>query len=316
MDNVVRSVNIWETKWNDNFIFLQNYEELIRYMKENKDFSFNLCDTYVPGNSERTIYDSIANKNNIYLTYTDEMHPITIINTSFSKKILISPVFFNQHKDQLKTFIKKHIVEKLDEKPFSVYIPDFIVDDELLNNIISNGDLREVNINIVECVGVYLTEEQLQKLSGSHLEVFLKGEKISSKYAIKIYTWSDLETVENLLLKDDLNAKELENFTYINDKCVIKISAINKIDERKYVENLVRIFNILKSHNRSYNIKIEINNRELLMQSGLLNFSNINLIINNDLYDYKKEELLSEEEKLEELVKPIKEANLSPYEKY
>lgn len=316
MDNVAVKLNIWETNLKDKFMFLQNYEELFKFMEENDVFSFSLCDTYVPGNPENTIYDMTANRDNIHLTYTDEQHPVAILNNPWGIKILINSEFFNKYKEKFKNFIKTHIMKKFDNKLSSIYIPDFIVDDELVNNIVSNDKLKEKTINIKDCTGVYLTEEQLKKLSESRLDISLKGDKISSKYAINYHTWSELETIETLLLKDDLSDKDLANFPYINDKCVISINSLNENDERKYVENLVRIFNVLQSHNKNYNIKIRIKNRELLMQNGLLNFSNINLTIFNDLYDYKKEELLNEEELLNKLVKPIKEANLSPYEKY
>lgn len=110
--------------------------------------------------------------------------------------------------------------------------------------------------------------------------------------------------------------QDIANFVYINDNAVVSISSTNKNDEIKYVANLLRIFKQLQSHNRQYNISIMINNRELLMKSGILHFSNINLIIDNDSYDYKKEEFLKEDEKLEQLAGRVRDANLSPYEKY
>lgn len=79
---------------------------------------------------------------------------------------------------------------------------------------------------------------------------------------------------------------------------------------------MIKICNILKTHNKTYNIQISINNRELLKQSGILHTPNINFTIYNDLYEYKQDEYLKEEEQLDKLIEPIKNTNLSPYEKY
>lgn len=117
----------------------------------------------------------------------------------------------------------------------------------------------------------------------------------------------------------NISEQEIDKLINSNKEDTIVILPSNKetiIDEKIYLNQLKRIFEILKKHNRTYNIHISIKNRELLKQSGLLNYPNINLTINNDLYNYTKEEYLKEEEQLETLIKPIKEANLSPYEKY
>lgn len=273
---------------------------------------------YIPGNHEKNVYDRIANVNNTCLTYTDEHHPVTILNanTKWLKQILINSGFFEQYREQLKEFIKMSIISKFDGELHSISIPDFVVDDDLVNIIISNENLADTNISIVECLGEYLTPDQIKKLSESRLEISLYNENVSTKYAIGLKTWKELETSTSLSFKDDLREQDIANFVYINENAVISIGSFNRNDEPKYVDNLLRIFKALQSHNRKYNIKVEINNRELLMQSGILDFSNINLVVSNDLYEYGKEEFLKEDEKLEQLVKPIREADLSPYEKY
>lgn len=143
---------------------------------------------------------------------------------------------------------------------------------------------------------------------------------------IGCHTYDKIMTKQELLLSDidKLSPEEINNFIYIPEETEITFSqyqinlakSYDFSDERLYLNTLVKIFKILSSHNKPYNIHIKIENRELLKQSGLLDCSNINLTIHNDCYEYNKEEYLKEEEQLARLIKPIKEADLSPYEKF
>lgn len=146
---------------------------------------------------------------------------------------------------------------------------------------------------------------------------------------IKHYNIEEITTNKEITLTTDLNKNDIQNFQYINEDTTITIMPLfdqifhNTIgtesfyDEKVYFENLKRIFNILKTHNRTYNIKIQASNRELLKQSQILeSYPLINFTINSDFYDYSKEEFQSEEQQLEELIQPINKSNLSTYEKF
>ena len=130
------------------------------------------------------------------------------------------------------------------------------------------------------------------------------------------------EYIENKLnqfrIDIDITNEELQKLITIKDNKQIRIDypSPEDINERIYLSELKRIFDILNSHQKTYNIEINIKNRKLLNQSNLLNYQNINLTINNDYHTYTKEEYLSEEQQLDNLIKQIKESNLSPYEKY
>lgn len=138
-------------------------------------------------------------------------------------------------------------------------------------------------------------------------------ENIFSSYTIK-----DLQTKETIRLKDNIDSKELKYFKYINNDATIYIEPPKYLnnDESLYFNNLKNIFDIINLHNKHYNICINIENFELFKQSNLLNYKNISLIIINDFYRYTKEEFLKDNEILEKIIIPIKESNLSPYEKY
>ena len=313
-----KKLNIWETSFEYICIFLTNIEELLKYIKDNNTSNLTIHETYNPKNQQKCIFDRWASRRKISLTYTDKEHPITIINLEdVEHNILINPEFFNQHKDILKEETKKIILEKLKETTNKIHIPDFIIDNEIINILCNNNNLSKTNIYIDNIINLTLTKEQINKFKQSHLEVFHNRKKISTKYLINNYTIKDLQAQDSLSFDKFPNIKKINNFIYINENCIIDFSkASDDYDELKYLSNLNKIFKILNEHNRTYNIKISINNRELLKQSNILNYNNINLTITNDLYDYQKEEYLKEEEQLDKLIEPIKNANLSPYEKY
>lgn len=310
-----RKVNVWESKFKDNFLYLNSLVDLKMYMKENKIFTFSIFDTFIPGNSQNTIYDRVAERCNVELTYTDKEHPVSVC-IGFRKEIILNTCFFNEHKDELKEFIKEQLMSEFKNIKYSVNVPDFVIDDEILDILLSHDGLANTTISIMECFGNYLTEEQLNKITNSHRTVRFRGNELSSNKAIKYTTWNDLETKDKLSFDVDLTDIEVNRLSNIKNGAVIELDAVNKNDEVEYISNLVRIFKILDSHNKKYNIKIKIENRELLIQSGILNYPNIDVVIENDLHDYKKDEFLKEDEQLEVLVKPIKESNLSVYEKY
>lgn len=310
-----RKVNVWESKFKDNFLYLNSLNNLKMYMIKNKIFTFSICDTFIPGNSQNTIYDRAAERSNVELTYTNKEHPVSVC-IGFRKEIILNTGFFNQHKEELKEFIKEQLMSEFKNIKYSVNVPDFVVDDEILDILLSHDGLVNTTISIMECFGNYLTEEQLNKITNSHRTVRFRGNELSSNKAIKYTTWNDLESEDKLSFDVDLTDIEVDRLSYTKDGAVIELDAVNKNDEIEYINNLVRIFKILDSHNKKYNIKIKIENRELLIQSGILNYANINLTIFNDLYYYKKDEFLKEDEQLNALVRPIKESTLSPYEKY
>ena len=134
------------------------------------------------------------------------------------------------------------------------------------------------------------------------------------------YTKKDLKETENIILTVPLKEAELKNLKYIKNNTTIKLTYQNKelFDEEKYYTYIKSFLNQLMSIKKSINIQIKVTNRELLRQSKIINNipNNINLKIENDEYVYTLEEYMQEEKKLEEMIIPIRESNLSPFEKY
>ena len=126
---------------------------------------------------------------------------------------------------------------------------------------------------------------------------------------------------------NDFKRKDYLTLTNINDIELNKIrllknnSTINikpNTDELTYYQNIQKVFDYLRTINKTYNIRIYVNNRELFRKSNFLKYipNNINLIIYSNDYEYNLKEYQKEENKLEAIVSPIRNSHLSPLEKY
>lgn len=156
----------------------------------------------------------------------------------------------------------------------------------------------------------------LKKIKIAYLKA--KNKINSSKFVLESYTLDDLIEKETIHIYKPKYKKEFENLLLTKENITIILgSIIDNGDEIKFLNTVTRTIKKLEKHNRKYNIKIIINDRELLNKSAIFdNLKNINLIIDIDMEEYTKEEFLDTEEKINNLINPIKEANLSPYEKY
>ena len=318
MNQETKNINIWESNLKEYFTHTNNIDELLNYFEKENTYEFIIRTNYNPKERTKTFLDTIAKKNNLSITYTDSNHNVTIYNQdNINKEIFINPTFFETHKNILINYTKEKVLKKIDTRPSYIIIPDFLITDELIDLIVTSDKLKNTNIHFTNNTNKYLTESQIKKIRYAHLEVNYYEEQISTRKAFQFYTFEDLKTKSELKFKTNLTDTELENFNYINKSAIITFDKeIDDFNEKLYIENLSKIFKTLKKHQRNYNIKINISNRELLNKSDILNIPNINLIIFNDLYDYQKEEYLREEIQLDKLIEPIKNAKLSPYEKY
>lgn len=327
----MKNLNLWETKQKDKYIYFNNLSNYFQYLTEkNLPMTFFLKDTYISDNEPQNYLENKALKENINLTFTDEEHPIAISNFSFLDNY-INPSFFEQHKEEFIKLAKENLKNQLINNSYSIDIPDFIAKESILDEIIkeynlniSTEDLLYKTYRFYQITNKSLSEEDIQKIKDNHLEFYIKNEseskQISTKHVIGYYTIKELKELKSISIDIPIERKEVDNFIYINDSATIRLTPkTNSIDDEKtFFNNLKNIFTILATHNKKYNINIEVENREFLRQSELLNNlpSNINLIIENDLTQYDVETYLQEEDKLEKLIAPIREANLSPLEKY
>ena len=89
-------------------------------------------------------------------------------------------------------------------------------------------------------------------------------------------------------------------------------------EEIKYYKMLTKLFSKLSKYNRIFKIEINPYNLEILRESNLLNKvpKNVELHIIHDCDEYTFDEFMHQEEKIEKLVAPIRDSNLSSLEKY
>lgn len=90
------------------------------------------------------------------------------------------------------------------------------------------------------------------------------------------------------------------------------------IDEQAYLEEIKKIFNILKASKNGYIIKIDVKNRELFRGSRFLSNvpPNVMLSISASETVYNQKEYCNEERKIENMINLIRTTKLSPFEKY
>ena len=330
--NNVKEFKLWETKvGEENYIYFTNVDDFFKYIEEHNGLtSYTIKDNYNVENEAEDFLDDLALKNNINLVYTDKDHPIALNHSGLFGNY-ISSSFFEANKEKFKEYELKKLQKSTSEKRPFIRFPSFIFSDEVLKMIV---DANIGNSSIV-CHEVdsdfKITDEQRKFLQENHIDFkityrFKDSEQVSTKEIIGDYTFEELKTSKHILITLPIEQKDIDNFIYINENAVIELEGYEREkyslepnrNEVEYFKNIIEIMKSLESHNRKYNIKIDVKNRQLLEQSNLLNSipNNINVTINFDRYDYDIETYQKEEEKLEKLVAGIKNSNLSPFEKY
>ena len=317
--------NLWESNFADKYHFFKDIESYFNFLLENNlNLSFSLKEKFTPGNVIESVIDNIGNKNNIEISYTDESHPIAIPKdtdfTIFSS--YIHPSFFEKHKDEFIKFAQNKLLTDLNNNKISISIEDYALTDELFEEILTNEAHKEKFFYYRVVTDNNLTEEQIKRIKDNHLEFTINGkekEKISSKYIINYYTIKALKEIKHISIDIPIDF-DPELFKYINESAEININLSNteKIDEEYKFNEIKKIVNILSTHNHKYNIKFSVDNRELLRKSNLLNSlpNNISLSISISTSTYDIDTYQKEEAKLEKLIAPIRDSNLSPLEKY
>ena len=330
MDSV-REYKLWETNiGQDKYKFFSNVDELFQYIQENQAlFSYKIKNNYNIGNYEEDMLESIASRDNVNLIYVDYDHPIALSNDIIFSTY-ISKEFFQIHRKKFEEYELEKLKKAINEKSPFIYFTNITFNDELLDFIVNSNignsviTCREVDDNFV------ITEEQRKILKDHHIEFhasyrFKDFEQVSTNIIIGNYTFEELKTLHRVLINLPIEKSIIDNFVYINDNATIIFDGYerDKYDlnpnrnEIKYFNDIVKIMNQLSNHNKTYNIEIEVTNRQILEKSNLLKSipSNVNITVVYERQKYDIETYIKEEEKLEKLVSDIKNSNLSPFEK-
>ena len=303
--------NLWETNIKKDYQFINSIEEVVKLIKENNLTHFEVKEKFIPGDKITNILDNTASKNSFIFNYTDDTHNLAISSKYVN---IINPKFYKKYEKE----IKKAFVEQAKSTSKSYYhINKYNFSDELLNELI-----KKENISLY-FEDVKLTDKQLQKIKDNFLNAFARFDgvqtKISDIYAYSCYTknmLADMDTIS--IYKNNLLEDNILNLRYLKENASINISLTDNLmtEEEKLTlikDNLIK----LESLNKKYMVTFSLNERGIFNKLFKdLKFNNLDLIIDNDYYNYSMEEYNYEEEKLELLVKDIIDKDLSPFEKF
>ena len=139
-----------------------------------------------------------------------------------------------------------------------------------------------------------------------------KSISINKEYEFYSY---DFERSKNVTIYSDISNKEINDFKE-SDELIITIDNVEE-DEEGYYKKALIILEKFDKLDKKFTIKVKCNKRSLFDKYfSEKKYNNINLLVNNDFYDYPIEEYLKEEKVLNLMVNNINDSNCTPFEKY
>lgn len=308
--------NLWDLNIKDTYFFTNDINKFLECIEnELINTDFLVTEQYKPGDSVNNILENKANKENIYLTYTDNDHQVAIATSDYYDTV-INPEFFQKYKKEIKETFNKTI--KNSKKTY-FSLNTNLFNDELFDYLITNR--WDATLYLKDIV---LTEEQLKKLDNLFMNITLENnnikKQICSKYAFDYKTPNELKNLNKLSIYLNNSIQEkFENLRFLPDNAIIDIMICDYNHDYSEEEILTLIsekLDILDKLNKKFIVKIPVDKRNIFQKLFKTNYNNLDLIIKNDLYEYPYQQYLDEEKKLDSIVEPIKNANLSPLEKY
>lgn len=311
----MQEINFWETNvYQKNYKCNNNINEILDLIRKGELLSFAVCDKFVAGDEIKCPWEKNIG-NDIIINYTDSDHSVIISNGIFLN--FMSKMFFDRHKEEIINAFKEYY-QNTNLSNYSV--PGFVFSDEILDILLKKGDI------FLRIKDVVLTKEQINRIKEKNIDAFLTNKdstkQISSRYIFAGYTVDTIKNSKVLLIScTELDKVELRNLKYINNGTIISMlnsdvvaTSLNEEDDLKKISQLALC---LDDVGKKVTIKIPLTKRSLFSKYFEdLNLKNVDLIIRNDNYEYSYFEYLKEEAQLNNMVKDIKESNLSPLEKY
>ena len=223
----------------------------------------------------------------------------------------INKDFFEKNKARLINAITERIVND----DFSVIVHDYIFSKDFLVKLAKN-----YNGQTVYFCNIKLSKEDINFLRENHIEAFEKTEhenrKVSTKYAYDYITFEKLKETNELNIYTDISSEQINNLKYCNDGTLISISNIY-FDEKDYFEDTIDLLNKLEKFDKNLSVRIYCDKKSNLPSSILTrDFGKLNIVINYELNDYSIEEYKNEESILDDMIKDIKDSDLSTFEKF
>ena len=309
----MKVVNLWELNDITDIKYTNDINEFLELIKYGEIRDFKIRDFYDASKPANSTFESIFHKEGVSFNYVSDEYPILISNNNLLPNV-VSPKFYKEHEKEIK-------------EAFCYYFDHKSADYLLIHSYEYSSELIDViikkNIEWVDFQDVEVSQEDIKKLRDNYISASLikNGESIqlSTNKVIGNYTFKRLDEERKLLFTlNDLLESNLDNCKYIKDNVDIEILGKDlDVDEEHYYKAVKIFLNHLSRVGKRFDVKIYVINRSIFKKVfNEERFNNLNIFINNDLHDYRYEEYLEEDKKLDELVEPIKNANLSPLEKY
>lgn len=303
------TINMWNNEYNDEYTYYYNINSFLKAIEKGQfkyDFSFK--SKYKYGEKITNPYELNALLKKYNIKYTDKDHPICL--GPFES--YIDKDFFEKNKKEIINKIQKKILN--DTTSSFITINKYVLSENFLKKI-----LEKYNNQRLIFKNVLLNETQKKILKENHIyaDEIINGQKksISTNIAYGSYTFQDLNKQRNINIASDIKDEEIQNFKNINN-LIITIDNIENSEE-EYYKKLKNILPKFDKINTTLIIRIECEKRSIFDKYLLnTNYKNINLLVNNDFYDYPIEDFIKEEKILYCMVSRIKKSNCSPFEKF
>ena len=309
----MKMVNLWEVKSLKHVQVINDINELLELIKTGKATFFSFKEKYEVGTPATNLFEDLFEKRGVGVIYTTYEHPVVISNDSFMENY-INRQFFMEHEKEIKEAYQYYYTNTDNDY---VSIPSFVYSDELVDLLIKKG------VENIQFYDVELSDEVKKKLQDNFIESTLESNgqriKISTNKIIGNYTKKRLDEDNNLILSiSELRSTDYSMVKYLDDGISIDIISMDIADDEENSYVIIKdAIEKLSESGKHFKICFIVDNRSVFKK--VFNgerFDNIDIIIKNDLNDYKYEDYLAEEEKLDKLVEPIISANLSPLERY
>ena len=300
------SLKLWNEKSIDYIYYydISSFISLIRTGKFQYDFSFK--SKYICGEEINNPLEQKALEGNYDVLYTDKSHPICI--GPFES--YIDKDFFEMNKEIILKEIRKQVI--LDTYHSYIVINKYIFSDDFLKELVDNYKGQHIIFK-----DTFLNDEQKRLLIENHIysDEIINGVKksISINKEYEFYSY-DFERSKNVTIYSDISNKEINDFKE-SDELIITIDNVEE-DEEGYYKKALIILEKFDKLDKKFTIKVKCNKRSLFDKYfSEKKYNNINLLVNNDFYDYPIEEYLNEEKVLNLMVNNINDSNCTPFEK-
>ena len=327
--------NIWEYDYSDlDYHSFKDFDSFKEYVASHLEVFYDPELYILNTKDERTLnnYDHIVNSHGISFNYTSKECPFCVCNSRFGKnEIIVDPTYYEENKELIDQVIKDGFIEyNINQNPKTlyenIYVPDFIFSKEefmdfmksnpnltyMINSSVKGNDhlFDEEFLNFLKenKISTYYDKERVYEeiIIGNSKREIINATKNSSSYTAKIDQTFEPEELKKAL---ELIPKQVDlRFNYAD-------SLLSEEDYYKRVKEALEMLDL------DYTPKVHFitDNLSAFVNSGLVDLRdkyNFSVALYNAGSVKDMDRLLYVNNKLEDLVAPYKEQNLSPYERY